>query len=114
MSTNTTFESICTELGMDPEAVVDSADRVESMIETIESEREIETTRQYGDVTVHLHQLIETDADPWVVVGLQEDAVRLASTNFERETYAYGSELGDRYHPQTTTVDGQEIPRFAY
>jgi len=108
------YVSICTGLGLDPAHVADAGDSVESMVEGYQSIRDYPSSRTYGATTVHLHQVIETDGDDWVIVGLESDAVELLSPDFEETSWAYAREIGDRYRPKTVTVEGVTVPYFGY
>lgn len=73
----------------------------------------VETTREYGEVRLHLHQAVIYDRELWVVIALRPDGVRLAQPDDDDEWYVVDLYDGDVKRGVTPLVRGG-VPVWGY
>ena len=115
MSTDTkrTAEEICNALDMTLEEVNEASELVERRIAFMDQSETIPSSSTFGDVTVHLHQLVvDPSGTHFVVVDVGDDRVEVARREDWTRYAITGDEFADGNVVPRTGVNG--TPIFAY
>lgn len=115
MSTDTqkTAEEICNALGTTLEEVTASAERVERWVAFMDASETVDVSTTFGDVDVHLHQLVvDPSGDDYVVVEIGDEVVEVADRDDWTRYAVTGDEFADGNVVPRTGAD--DAPVFAY
>lgn len=117
-------EEICENLGFTVEEAQEAYDHVQRRMDRIDNWEEKMTSRNIaGDTKLHLHQLVTGDNgdSDWVVTNMHKHAIELTEIDVSGSDIEWFGEKvvtpGDlimEFEPQYESVDGREIPVWAY